>query len=573
MNVDLTRGAERDSCLNTVRVISLRLIILLTVIMSGAVSAAEPGNDSLVETGRRIYEDGVLPGGEQLLAVRPEGFVMEGRYAACVSCHRRSGMGSVEGNIDSTILVPPVAGPVLFAPARFADSYLDASHHYVPNEAWRRTLTRPVYDQQSFARALRIGLDPGGKHLVAPMPRYNLDDTSVAALSAYLQQLSSNTAPGNELDALHLATVITPDANSEHADAVVGVLRAWSDSAQGSGKPWRLHEWRLSGPAETWLAQLEKRYRQQPVFALLSGAGGSNWAPVHEFCERHRVACVLPSVDVVSSPGDDWYSMYFSPGVDLEARILARYLGDQNAVSNRNANIVQVYSDASGRYAAEMLRSSLNSTTVSITDRRFRVTSPRAALKRVTASDDLVLWLRPDEISQLVAELPAGPTAGRIFFSALLATPEEVSLPAAWKQRVHFVSLFDDLGLQAEIARLRLERWLEREGLAGKGNRRLQADAYAASYLLNDALGNIRGQEIRRPAVPLTREHLLEMLETLVNKYDDSTEQVNMDSHIAYYGRMSLGPRQRVAVRGGTVMRYKSPESSKLVATGKRIVP
>jgi hypothetical protein len=86
------------------------------VIMVGTAAAIEP-DDSLIETGRRIYEDGVLPGGELLHAVRPEGFVMKGSYAACVTCHRRSGMGSVEGSIDSTILVPPVAGPVLFAPA------------------------------------------------------------------------------------------------------------------------------------------------------------------------------------------------------------------------------------------------------------------------------------------------------------------------------------------------------------------------------------------------------------------------------------------------------------------------
>jgi hypothetical protein len=194
-------------------------------------------------------------------------------------------------------------------------------------------------------------------------------------------------------------------------------------------------------------------------------------------------------------------------------------------------------------------------------------------LKEVAANDILVLWLRPDEIEQLATAMPQGPPAETVFLSAFLATPEELSLSAAWKQRVRFVSLFDDVGLQSEIARLRLQRWLEREGLDGGGNRRLQADAYAASYLLNDALGDIRGQEVRRPAVPLSREHLLEMLETRVNKYDDSTELVDTDSHVAYYGRMSLGPRQRVAVRGGVIMRYASPESGKLVTIGKRIVP
>jgi len=551
-------------------------IVLFTLGLLAALPAAGDArhDDKLVETGRRIYEDGMLPGGEPLRAVRPEGFVLEGRYAACVTCHRRSGMGSVEGSIDSTILVSPVAGPVLFAPARFAGSYLNPVHHYVPNEAWERTLTRPGYDQSSLARALREGLDSGGERLVAPMPRYQLDDASVAALSAYLQQLSSTSAPGIEPDTLHLATVVTPDAHPGQVDAVLGVLRAWSASARGAGKAWQLHVWELSGPSGTWPAQLETRYRQQPVFALLSGVGGFEWAPVHRFCERHRVPCVLPSVEVVPDPGDDWYSMYFSPGVGLEARVLARYLNDEKGAEASRTNVMQVYSDASGRHAADVLRSRLNISTGPASDRKYRITSPRTALDGLSGDDILILWLRPDELAQLVAELPQGPAADHVFISALLATPEALVLPPAWKARVSYVSLFDDVGLQGEIARLRLERWLELAGLTGNGNRRrLQADAYAAGYLLNDALAEIRAQEVRRPAVPLSREHLLETLETLLNKYSDSTDLIDPDSHVAYYGRMSLGPRQRVAVRGGTVMRYASPDSSRLVAASKRIVP
>lgn len=545
---------------------------LLMVIIVGTAAAIKP-DDSLIETGRRIYEDGVLPGGEPLHAVRPEGFVMEGSYAACVTCHRRSGMGSVEGSIDSTILVPPVAGHVLFAPARFSASYLDDSHHYVPNEAWERSLTRPAYDQQGLGRALRLGLDPGDKRLMAPMPLYDLDDTALAALTAYLEQLSSTPAPGVATDTLHLATVVTPDARPGQSDAVLGVLRVWSKSAQGSGSAWRLHVWELTGPSETWLAQLERHYRQRPVFALLAGVGSSEWTPVHRFCEQHQVPCVLPSVEVMPDPEDNYYSMYFSPGVGLEASVLARYLNDKKDATGSRSNVVQVYSDTTGRYATEILRSELNAATGSVTVRRYRLTSPRAAFDGLSADDLLILWLRPDEIEQLATEMPQGPRAGTVFLSALLATPEAVSLPATWKQRTQFVSLFDDLGLQGEIAQLRLEHWLEAAGLADHGNRRLQADAYAASYLFNEALREIREQEVRRPAVPLSREHLLETLETLLNKYNDSTDLVDPDSHVAYYGRMSLGPRQRIAVKGGAVMRYASPDSDKLIAASKRIVP
>lgn len=49
----------------------------------------------------------------------------------------------------------------------------------------------------------------------------------------------------------------------------------------------------------------------------------------------------------------------------------------------------------------------------------------------------------------------------------------------------------------------------------------------------------------------MSREHLLEALEQEVNKYADGTPLVDPDSHVAFYGRMSLGPRQRMATRGG----------------------
>lgn len=549
-------------------IISLLAVMPLIVAADGSASPRQ-----LVDIGRRIYEDGVLPGGEPLRGVRPEGFTLEGSYAACVTCHRRSGMGSIEGSIDSTVMVPPIAGPVLFAPSRFAGIYLNPLHHYVPTASWNRALTRPAYDLASLGHALREGVDPAGRPLTAPMPRYKLDDAAMAALSAYLHQLSSAADPGAAPEALYLATVVTPGARPKQADAVLGVLQAWADAAQGAGTPWRLMVWRLSGPAANWDSQLETYYRDQPVFAVLSGAGGVEWGPVDRFCERHRVPCVLPSVEVAPAPATGYYAMYFSPGVDLEAAVLARHLQQSPAVSEDGAMFIQVYADSSGRHAAEKLRARLGVAGKKGDMRKFRRTAPLAALDALSASDILILWLRPDQINQIAAQLPEGPGTGTVYISALLASPEALVLPAAWKRRVRYVSLFDDLGLQGEIARLRLQRWLEMQHLAGRGNRRVQADAYAACYLFNDALSEIRQQEVRRPAVPLNREQVIEMLEDLVNKYNDSTDLIDPDSHVAYYGRMSLGPGQRIAVRGGTIMRYASPESDKLIAVGKRIVP
>lgn len=540
----------------------------------GAAAETPISSDPQVDIGRRIYREGRLADGSLLRAIRPEGFVLEGEQAACVTCHRESGMGSVEGSLELTLLVPPVAGPLLFAPARFTGTFLNKGHHWVPNKAWARALTQGPYDDGCLARALREGLDPDGQPLIAPMPRYELDENSLSALAVYLQGLGAAPAPGVEPDGLYLATVVTPDAPSEQGAAVIGVLRAWAAASQASGRPWILQVWELSGPPKTWSGQLETRYREQPVFAILSGAGGAEWRPVHRFCEARRVPCILPSLEVAPEGDPGFYSLYFSPGVTLEARLLAaHWRTGSRASGGKPPPIVQMYSDAAGRRAAEALAVALGTEAQPENPRRFRPTAPAAGLDALVEATALALWLRPEEIALLVAAMPEGPGSGPIYLSSLLAPPESLALPPAWKARVTFVSLFDDLGLQGEIARLRLTHWLGRQGLKTGQDPRPRADAYAAAYLLTRALGEIRGQEARRPRVPLSRKHLLEALEQEVNKYADGTPLVDPDSHVAFYGRMSLGPRQRMATRGGTLLRFISPESHRLVAISERIVP
>lgn len=47
----------------------------------------------------------------------------------------------------------------------------------------------PPFDRESFARALRQGVEPGGGKLEPPMPRWQMNAQEIDALIAYLQQL------------------------------------------------------------------------------------------------------------------------------------------------------------------------------------------------------------------------------------------------------------------------------------------------------------------------------------------------------------------------------------------------
>jgi hypothetical protein len=43
---------------------------------------------------------------------------------------------------------------------------------------------------------------------------------------------------------------------------------------------WQLHVWRLTGAPAAWPAQLARHMAEEPVLAIVSGLGGTTWAPI-----------------------------------------------------------------------------------------------------------------------------------------------------------------------------------------------------------------------------------------------------------------------------------------------------
>ncbi len=109
-----------------------------------------------------------------------------------------------------------------------------------------------------------------------------------------------------------------------------------------------------------------------------------------------------------------------------------------------------------------------------------------------------------------------------------------------------------------------LRPWLDRQRLPG-ADLRFRADAYAACSFFNDALTAVQNQIAYGVRGPVTRERVLESLESVMTVYRDDAAP--------FYWRMSLGPNQRIPVRGATLLRYASPASNELVEAEERIVP
>jgi hypothetical protein len=308
--------------------------------LAAPVRAPRPG--SVADAGEAIYRRGVTASGAPLEAGRDGVLSAQGAAAACVNCHQRSGFGGREGRE----VVPPITGRYLYrSPSR------DGGDRDIPYVEGMRGERQP-YTDGLLARAIRQGVDSQGKALGYLMPNYAIGDGDMASLIAYLKKLDHRRVPGVTESTLHFATIVTPDADPVKRAGMLDLMRQFfadrnirqmepAPRMQASGqaararsmfrvsRQWQLHVWELTGAESTWQQQLERRLAAEPVFAVISGLGGRNWAPVQAFCERAALPCLFPNVEAPPEGADqDFYSIYFSRGVLLEAELIGKHLLD-----------------------------------------------------------------------------------------------------------------------------------------------------------------------------------------------------------------------------------------------------
>lgn len=506
-----------------------------------------------VAQGRRIYEQGILVSGGQLRGMRPGEITVQGADAACILCHRRSGMGLSEG----ASLVPAITGPALFGNARQAGHKTRLS----PGITYSSypSLSRPPYDAQSLGHAIRKGVSPSGYHFQYLMPKYELGDEDMAALIAYLRVLSARPSPGASEGVVHFSTVITPGQNEVKRKAMIDVLQACFAERHPSNQQWRLHVWDVKGAPETWGHQLEKLYAGQNVFALASGMGAGEWGPIHDFCESHGVPCMFPNVVLHGGENEGNYSFYFSRGALLEADVIAGYLGE-DAGKNEVIRVVQISrSGGAGSKAAVALRSSLGSGALQIDNRILAGLSAEAfrkALEGLQATDTLVLWLDETELDALVKQVPEPPKAGMIFISGWLGVTENMPLNTHWRKRVMMVYPFDSPSRWQVRMNFNLRPWLKGKNIGSADDRQL-GNTLTACNLLSEGMLRLRGV--------LSRDYLVELTENY------PVSMGNAPGSQAF-PRFSLGPGQRFSSKGAYVFRF-APDDKKLEVVRDWVIP
>jgi hypothetical protein len=518
-------------------------------------------NPAEVFAAEQLYRNGILPSGLPLVGKREGGMKVLGAAGACVNCHRRSGLGTFEGRS----VVPPITGKYLFRPG--GRHRADTNRLAEQNASFEATLPdRGPYTDATVARAIRQGIGADGRRLDFLMPRYELDDATMASLIGYLRRLSRGPVPGATGDTLDFATIVTPDADPVERQGMLDVLQHYFDSKNGfyRGKDppiqtqrrimfrvvrrWKLHVWELTGTPDTWEQQLHERLQTEPVFAVIAGIGRRTWEPVHRFCQREAIPCLMPNVDLPVTAEGDFYPVYFSRGVLLEADLVAHELHDM-AASRRLRRLVQIAREDDVGVDAARALADLAGAQLPAVNRIVTADAPPQAvtdaLKDVGADDAVMLWLRPPDLQALPAEPGA---SGAVFVSGLMGGLERAPLPAPWRAVAQMTYPFD---LPADRA-VRMNYplgWFQIQHVPVVAER-VQTDTYVACGIVAEATGHMLDNFVRDYLVELVEETLSQRL-------------VN-----GYFSHLGLAPGQRFASKGGYLVRLADPPARIAAASG-----
>jgi hypothetical protein len=527
--------------------------------MSLAPCAYAQQTDNAWEAGRTLYYTATRQDGTAVQATVQQDVPLPPGAGACVSCHRRSGLGLAEGGERAL----NITGSSLFRASDVAP-------------------VRPAYDDALLMRAIVAGIDANGEKLSDLMPRYQMTADDASALAQYLRSLGTSDAPGVTDVDLYIATIITPDSTEDERLALETIIPEYVAVKNGgtrqeqrrsvasarhfygikryqAHREWKHSFWYLEGEPETWRAQLQQLYKESPPFAILSGSIGGQANIVHDFCEQFQIACILPMTDVPPPTEEGFYSLYFSSGVRLEAQVIADYMIASTTTDGAGA-LLLYNDDPGGNTAKETVLEQLSGRdAASVTPYRIETGRVLSVLEwtrllQASSAETLILLVSSAQLQNLMSpKLDVGILPGTIFTVEAITDWSHSPIAPAVANRVMHVYPYS-LPVPGRTHFPREDVWLKTRGI------KLADDITAAKVLFackafGMALADIQSN--------FTREYLLESLEHAL----DSSFLTSL------YPRTTLGPDQRFLSRGAYLTSLVDRQGQIVVTNGSWIQP
>lgn len=487
-------------------------VLATCLLIAGRALAADGDPDR----GRQIYLEGTSPGGDMIMAVvGDEAVSLPASAVPCAGCHGSDGLGRPEGGV-----LPP--------DIRWREMVKKYGHVH---EDGRR---HPPYDEASFDRVMRSGIDPAGNRLDRSMPLYEMSAGDMADLIAYMKQLEAEVDPGVEPDRVRVATLL-PVTGSRAAlgRAMAGVMEAYFDQVNEAGGVFGRRIELLTVPrgesGEESLANLGRALAGDDIFSLV---GGYTVGLDEEILSVLRTGSVPLIGPFTLDPGDalaDAAAFYLYPGFEEQARVLA----DQSGAVLGGDDVVLLVGPEGARTDRPLAaaRDQLGSRG-DVRSESFRYPpggfDPAAVVSRATPGGAVIFLGSQQDLDALLGALADAGKAPRIYLMSAFLSRPLIDAPAEFNERlvIAYPTHTSDV---TPRGRTEYQSLAQSHDLS-PDHIQAQVAALAAARLLVEGL--------RRAGRDLSRTRLVEGLEALY-AYDTGLTPP-----------LTFGPNRRVGARG-----------------------
>jgi hypothetical protein len=258
--------------------------------------------------------------------------------------------------------------------------------------------------------------------------------------------------------------------------------------------------------------------------------------------------CILPVTDIPGDAITGFYSLYYSMGAALEARVTARHIA--NTLDGDRGRVMLLYSDAPNSIAAHTaLRDAWDEHTMptliehAVPQGRVPTYREWQELIGRERPDVLIAWLEPSQLQALAASSASTQLMPRRIYTAQSLSPwNSVAALGAIRARVWHVYPYQ-VPVPGRSQFPREQAWLQAQHLESL-DLEVAARALFACHALGEGLMSLDGN--------FSREYLLEQLEHML----DGTAMTSL------FPGTRLGPGQRVLSHGAFVTRLGGPNGA-----------
>jgi ABC-type branched-subunit amino acid transport system substrate-binding protein len=479
--------------------------------------------DPAQSRGKQIYLQGISPDGSTINAiVGDEEVTLPASAVPCAGCHGYDGLGREEGGI----LPPDIRW-----------SQLTKTYGHVHDKGRRH----PAFDQASFARLLRAGLDPADNRLDRAMPLYQMSEEDMADLVAYLEHLERDRDPGIEEDRIQVGSLLPlrgPSGRLGQAMAQVMHAHFQDVNARGGvyGRRIELLTVDYGASPEATLENLRGAFRSEGIFALVGAYTVGLDGEILALLRDDDVPLVGP---FTLDPGDvlaDAAVFYMYPGFDEQARVLADQALTEDVAGETpmliaapegervTRLVAAVRAELRGRKAAEPV-------VVRYTAGQLDAAAMAARVSE-SGSEAVFFFGAQDGLRALLDELVTQKQDPRIYLLSSFVSRTLFDAPPSFHYRmfIAYPTFTSDISAEGHAA---YQDLAQRHALP-RDHIQAQIAAFAAAKLLVEGL--------RRAGRDLNRQRLVEGLEALYAYKTGLTPP------------LTYGPNRRIGARGAHVV-------------------